>query len=421
MLYERWLEVAKRWRGETALIDATRDKRWTFAQLAAEAERDTVAGPAVFPQGEQFILTLLRGWRSGCLSCPLEPGQPQPQIDAFPEGCAHLKMTSATTGNARMVAFTAAQLAADADNIVATMGLRPEWPNLGVISLAHSYGFSNLALTLVLCGIPLVLMDSPLPEIFKRVAARFESFTLAGVPVLWRAWQEAGIIPDAGRLKLAISAGAPLSPALEQEVFAACGVKIHNFYGSTECGGIAYDASSTPRSDMACAGAPMKNVRLSAGTGGCLEVRGAAVGQTYWPDADASLAGGCFYSNDLAELDGGLVYLRGRASDQINVAGRKLSPETVERALLEHPAVRECLVFGVPCAGHERFENVVACVVGGQTATREVLKQFLLARMPAWQIPREWVFLESLEASRRGKLSRLEWRRRFLETRNHAG
>ena len=49
-----------------------------------------------------------------------------------------------------MVAFTAAQLMADAENIVTTMGLRPDWPNLGVLSLAHSYGFSNLVLPLLL-------------------------------------------------------------------------------------------------------------------------------------------------------------------------------------------------------------------------------------------------------------------------------
>ena len=55
---------------------------------------------------------------------------------------------SATTGAARVIAFTAGQLAADVENIVATMGLRPNWPNLGVISMAHSYGFSNLVLPL---------------------------------------------------------------------------------------------------------------------------------------------------------------------------------------------------------------------------------------------------------------------------------
>ena len=53
-------------------------------------------------------------------------------------------------GNPRAILFTVSQLMADATNIVDTMGLRADWPNLGVISLAHSYGFSNLITPLLL-------------------------------------------------------------------------------------------------------------------------------------------------------------------------------------------------------------------------------------------------------------------------------
>ena len=81
---------------------------------------------------------------------------------------------------------------ADAENIVATMGLRADWPNLGVISLAHSYGFSNLVLPLLLHGIPLILAPAPLPEIIRRAAESRKSITLAAVPAMWRAWHEAG-------------------------------------------------------------------------------------------------------------------------------------------------------------------------------------------------------------------------------------
>src|SRR5204863_4900590 len=113
-----------------------------------------------------------------------------------------------TTGVPRLVAFTAPQLMADAGNIVQTMGLRPDWPNLGVISLAHSYGFSNLVLPLLLHGIPLLLLDSPLPEAVRRSAELHPAITLAAVPALWRAWHEASAIP--ANVRLAISAGAPL-------------------------------------------------------------------------------------------------------------------------------------------------------------------------------------------------------------------
>jgi len=294
------------------------------------------------------------------------------------------------------------------------MGLREDWPNLGVISMAHSYGFSNLVLPLLLHGIPLILAPAPLPEIIRRAAENEPAITLAAVPAMWRAWHEANAIPSS--VRLAISAGAPLPLALEQAVFQTCGVKIHNFLGSSECGGIAYDAGNTPRTDTALAGSPMQNVKLSLSDDGCLVVCSRAVGETYWPDKLDSLGGGIFQTGDLAELEGGLVFLRGRLSDQINVAGRKLSPETVERALLAHPQVRECLVFGVPSRDMERTEIIVAVIVAG--IEEKELKQFLLQTLPAWQVPREWRFVESLSANARGKISRAEWRRRFLaETR----
>ena len=236
---------------------------------------------------------------------------------------------------------------------------------------------------------------------------------MPAVPALWRTWQDANAIPD--NVRLAISAGAPLPVSLEQDVFATRGLKIHNFYGSSECGGIAYDAGSGPRVDDSCAGAPMRNVSLTLAENGCLEVRSKAVGQTYWPEPDPALGSGVFRTNDLAEISEGLVYFRGRAGDQINVAGRKVSPESIEKVLLAHPGVRECVVFGVPSADAKRGETIVACVSATTQVAGETLKQFLLAQLPAWQVPREWWLVESLFASRRGKLSRAEWRKRYLE------
>jgi acyl-coenzyme A synthetase/AMP-(fatty) acid ligase len=206
-----------------------------------------------------------------------------------------------------------------------------------------------------------------------------------------------------------------LPVALEQNIFAARGLKIHNFYGSSECGGIAYDASSGARLDGSCAGAPMRNVNLTIGEDGCLEVRSKAVGQTYWPEPSPRLGNGVFRTNDLAEISYGLVYFRGRAGDQINVAGRKVSPESIEKVLLGHPGVRECVVFGVPSPDAKRGETIVACVSATTQVAGETLKQFLLAQLPAWQVPREWWLVESLFASQRGKLSRSEWRKRYLD------
>jgi acyl-CoA synthetase (AMP-forming)/AMP-acid ligase II len=304
-------------------------------------------------------------------------------------------------------------LAADADNIVAAMGLRPEWPNLGVISMAHSYGFSNLVLPLLLHGIPLILLPSPLPEIVRSAAAFGRDLTLAAVPAMWGAWHAAGTIP--GNVRLAISAGAPLRADLERAVFEASGIKIHNFYGSSECGGIAYDSAAIPRVDESFVGFRMQAVALSLNSDGCLSVASRAVGETYWPEAEESLGNGLFQTNDIAKLQGDKVFLRGRSSDRINIAGRKVAPDAIEQALREHPSVAECLIFGVPNPIADRADLIVACVESRGKENPDELRRFLLAAIPGWQVPREWWFVDSLSANQRGKISRAAWRARYLE------
>src|SRR5690606_33939850 len=122
--------------------------------------------------GPEFIVTVLAAWRAGRPVLPLEGAAPVVN-EPLPAGAVHLKTTSGTTRASQLIGFTAEQLAADADQIVATMGLRTDQPNLGVISLAHSYGFSNLVTPLLLGGIPLVLVPSPMPASLQAAAAGF--------------------------------------------------------------------------------------------------------------------------------------------------------------------------------------------------------------------------------------------------------
>src|SRR5262245_61371244 len=131
MLFERWGEIVCAQGNELAVRDLSNGSEWTFKQLADAAERREIGSEFAFPQGHsiEFILDVLAAWRSGRVVCPLELGQAPPEVARPPSPVVHLKTTSASTGPPRLVAFRASQLAADAENIAATMGLRPDWPN----------------------------------------------------------------------------------------------------------------------------------------------------------------------------------------------------------------------------------------------------------------------------------------------------
>jgi long-chain acyl-CoA synthetase len=419
MLYEHWQKVIQDRGNEVALRDLASGRSWTFAQLDRESNTRLPGNPEmVFPQGHspEFIFTVLRAWRWGAVVCPLEVHQQPMTVSRPPAPCCHLKTTPVTTGAPRAVAFTEQQLAADVENIVTTMGLRPEWANLGVISMAYSYGFSNLVLPLLLHGIPLFLAPAPLPEVLRGAAQARWNLTVAGVPALWQAWHKAGVILS--NVRLAISAGAPLPLTLERAVFEEHGVKIHNFYGSTECGGIAYDATDVPRADETSVGQPMKNVVVSLNPDRTLVVQSRAVGETYWPEPEDTLHRGVFQTCDLAEVKNGAIRLHGRTSDHINVAGRKVSPAMIEQTIQEHEAVAECLVFGVPSPNADRIDHIVACVTANRRGAENELKQFVSQKLPGWQMPREWWFMDSLAINGHGrKLARAQLRKDFLELR----
>ena len=170
---------------------------------------------------------------------------------------------------------------------------------------------------------------------------------MAAVPALWHAWHKAGAILS--NVRLAISAGAPLPLSLERAVFEEHGLKIHNFYGSTECGGIAYDATDDAAHGRSFRGQAAEKCERGdlprAARCGCAAARWAKL---TGPSPEPALAGGAFRTCDLAEIKHGELCLRGRTDDHINVAGRKVSPTIIEQALREHEAVAECVVFGVP-------------------------------------------------------------------------
>lgn len=329
---------------------------------------------------------------------------------------ALLKLTSGTTAAPRAIRFTARQLAEDGLQICETMGIGAGDLNYGVIPINHSYGFSNLLMPLLLHGVPMVVSDDPMPRAILNGLCATGATVFPGMPLLFdklAALEGAAAMPG---LRLCISAGAPLTPEVARRFYERFSVKVHSFYGSSESGGIAFDASDTVELPAGYVGKPMSRVCLHPREGGSFQVESGAVGDGYWPasvggqEEECALAGGRFTPSDLARITPDGVYLVGRVSDIINIAGRKLNPGEVESVLRQCPGVDGVLVFGVPST--LRGEEAVACVVGA-VAQSELLG-FARSRLAGWQVPKAVWFVGEIPVNERGKTNRRVLAQQYL-------
>src|SRR5439155_77617 len=254
--------------------------------------------------------------------------EPQPSL---------LKLTSGTTAAPRAIRFRSHQLLADCNQICDTMGISDADLNFGVIPISHSYGFSNLLTPLIARGVPMVVSRDRTPRAILLDLARTNATVFPGMPFFYQAFGEMDDVPTLPKLRLCISAGAPLSVTVAEKFRENFRLPIHSFYGASECGGICYDRTATNEIE-GFVGQPMKDVDLeivdAAGGASQIRVRSAAVGDGYFPEPDdKKLGNDIFVPDDLLARDEAGFRIVGRISDVINVAGKKVTPAEVEAQL----------------------------------------------------------------------------------------
>ena len=328
-----------------------------------------------------------------------------------------LKLTSGTTAAPRAIRFGSEQLLADCDQICDTMGISGVDLNFGVIPISHSYGFSNLLTPLIARGVPLVVSQDRTPRAVLADIAKTDATVFPGMPLFYQAFCEMENIPPLPKLRVCISAGAPLPIATAKKFREKFALPIHSFYGASECGGICYDREAKNEIE-GFVGAPMKDVDLEMidpnAQSSQARVRSAAVGDGYFPDADEEkLGNGIFVPDDLLARHGSGFKIVGRVSDVINVAGKKVNPAEIEERLLHFPGVRQAVAFGRPAGAGLRNEEVAACVVANVDLRENELMEFCRTALSAWQVPKRIFIVESIPTTERGKISRRELAKRF--------
>jgi acyl-CoA synthetase (AMP-forming)/AMP-acid ligase II len=298
------------------------------------------------------------------------------------------------------------------------MGITDADLNFGVIPISHSYGFSNLLTPLIARGVPMVISRDRTPRAILGDLACSNATVFPGMPVFYQAFCEMEHVPRLSKLRLCISAGAPLSVAVAKKFHEKFNLPIHSFYGASECGAICYDRDASNRSE-GFVGEAMKGITLEMvdpkGSTTQVRVRSAAVGDGYFPEPDKEKLGdGIFVPDDLLAREASGFKIVGRISDVINVAGKKVNPAEVEAHLLRFTGVRQAVVFGRPAgAGALRNEEVSACVVAGPDVSEIDLLHFCRGALSAWQVPKQIFIVDAIPANERGKISRRELSRRF--------
>ena len=321
-----------------------------------------------------------------------------------------LKLTSGTTALPRAIRFRSGQLLADCNQICQTMGITQDDLNFGVISVSHSYGFSNLITPLLARGVTVVLTNDRLPRAVLNGLARTNATVFPGMPLFYQAFAEMKQIPALPRLRLCISAGAPLPLTAARKFRDRFGLPIHSFYGSSECGGICYDRVAS-LSEEGFVGQPLEGVNLElaephAATTS-VKVQSPAVGDGYFPDQNQQILGeGQFIPGDLLSVSENGFRIVGRTSDIINVAGKKVHPAEVEAELLCFDGVRAAVVFGREST--VRNQEVAACVVAGEQVNESNLLEHCRARLSGWQVPKRIFFVDQIPVNERGKINRRE-------------
>jgi acyl-CoA synthetase (AMP-forming)/AMP-acid ligase II len=182
-------------------------------------------------------------------------------------------------------------------------------------------------------------------------------------------------------------------------------------YGLTEAGNVTLSRpGDTPEDVATTAGLPCEDVEVRIADDGEVLVRGYNVMQGYLDDpaatADAIDADGFLHTGDLGEFtESGRLRIVGRKKDMFIVGGFNAYPAEIEGFLLEHPAVAQAAVIGVP---DDRLGQVGKAFVvrnaGYDDVTGEDVISWSRERMAGFKVPRSVEFLDSLPLNATGKV-----------------
>ncbi|HEX9691842.1 MAG TPA: benzoate-CoA ligase family protein [Gemmatimonadales bacterium] len=285
---------------------------------------------------------------------------------------------------------------------------------------------SNLFFPFAVGGTAVLFADRCTPDVlFAKIAAHRPTI-LINVPTMVHQMVSHATAreQDVSSLRLATSAGEALPGELHSRWNETFGVELLDGLGTAEMWHIFIsNRPGAVRPGTLGTVVPGFEVRacdefghaVGAGEIGALWVRGDSRALGYWQQMDktaGAFRGEWYVSGDMIAIDAdGYVTYCGRADDMLKVSGKWLAPQEVESCLLEHPAVRDAAVMGMPDATGLTLTRAFVVTDGDRGMVETELRALVQERLAAYKHPRAFVFLETMPQTHLGKIDRGALRR----------
>ncbi|MFG0637381.1 AMP-binding protein [Acinetobacter soli] len=340
-----------------------------------------------------------------------------------------LMFTSGTTGPAKPLKVPLKALIAFGDYMKNAIGLSEDDVFWNIADPGWAYGLYYAITGPLLLGHSTLFYEGGFnAESVCDVINEYGITNLAGAPTAYRMMMAADpsqMVQLRGKLRVVSSAGEPLNPEVIRWFKEVLDVPIYDHYGQTEVGMVVcnHHALAHPvRSGSAGFASPGYRIaiideqgnELATDVPGILAIDIAQSPMMWFSGYEESrkspFVGQYYLTGDTAEIhaDGSMSFV-GRSDDVITTSGYRVGPFDVESALLEHDAVIEAAVIGVPDL--ERTEIIKAFVILAHhhTASAELqqeLSLFVKKRLSAHAYPRLIEFVTELPKTPSGKIQR---------------